>query len=670
MVVLQFSNFSLVLLSQSFQSQPKVFFFLFLLMLFFLVFLGCLEHEFWVFAASFLYRVLLLVQQFSTFNFLGVRWLLNLPQQRLFFGGSTLPIRLNGLFEWLDAIGALLGGYVDLNVNSIAFALLYVLVLSFQLLLVGLVILHQLLLSEDLLGKLELAKNWVISFGVPISDLKNAEHSVGTHREQVLILGWKLEASDCFWMRLNLINAFEGQFPDLNWTWIRLVGVPHACKETLSRVMHGQLGQMVFNFGKASLRVHIVHCFYFGHDWLAGRENGFLVSDCNELIRFVWQVGNGCKLHVLTSFVLLLVALARLTHQVKEVDVSVEACWRESHVIFEPVDWAYNLRVCSLVGINGWLIARVKIVHVDVLFARQSKQMTTVRKADFMTSLHCQLLVRLYGTPQNVEHPDLVLQGDDQMQAGRVERHSVTFFGEWNATLVRTSRIIPHSQRFVFRTGHEELFADANIQTGYFILVKRPSHVVPPKFPAHASIQLHNIWVVDVAWSLNELACGSYRKHGIFVGVRGYCKDSFRVCELRRGTIVRIQSLFTTDGLFSNSNLENSIGKFVGSPFVLPVVAENVELALWADKEAVCDGLDRVDGYAPKGCLIDVVQILAIALADNHFSVGCADQDLGGVVAPGMTGVICRNVASLLHIVDLGVILGELPTDALFDAQF
>ena len=82
-----------------------------------------------------------------------------MPQKGLLFGGSTLPIRLNGLFEGLNTIGALLRGYVDLNVNSIAFALLYVLVLSFQLLLVGLVILHQLLLSENLLGKLELAKN-------------------------------------------------------------------------------------------------------------------------------------------------------------------------------------------------------------------------------------------------------------------------------------------------------------------------------------------------------------------------------------------------------------------------------------------------------------------------------------------------------------------------------
>ena len=66
-------------------------------------------------------------------------------------------------------------------------------------------------------------------------------------------------------MRLNLINALERQLPDLNRAGVRLVGVSHAGKETLSRVMHGQLGQMVLNFGKARLRVHIVHRFDFGH---------------------------------------------------------------------------------------------------------------------------------------------------------------------------------------------------------------------------------------------------------------------------------------------------------------------------------------------------------------------------------------------------------------------
>ena len=200
--------------------------------------------------------------------------------------------------------------------------------------------------------------------------------------------------------------------------------------------------------------------------------------------------------------------------------------------------------------------------------------------------------------------------------------------------------------------------------------MERPSHIVPAKFSSHIGIQLDNIWVVDVAGSLNELSCGRDGKHGIFVGVCGNCKDSFRVCKLRRSAVIRIQGFFPADGLLSNSHLENSIVKFVGGSFVLPIVAEDINLVLRANEEAVCDGLDRVDGNSPKGRLIDVVQIFAIALAHDHFSVGRANQDLGSVVAPGVTRVICRNVAPFLHVVDLGVILGELPPDALFNAQF
>lgn len=64
------------------------------------------------------------------------------------------------------------------------------------------------------------------------------------------------------------------------------------------------------------------------------------------------------------------------------------------------------------------------------------------------------------------------------------------------------------------------------------------------------------------------------------------------------------------------------------------------------------------------------MQILAVRLADDHFAVGRAHHNLGGVVAPGVTGVIRRNVPSLFHVVNLGVILGELPADALLNAQF
>lgn len=158
-------------------------------MLLFLVLLSSLEHQFGVLASRLLNHVLLLVQQLAPFDFLCVRGLLNLPQKGLFFGRGTLPIRLNRLFEGLDAIGALFRWYVNLNVNSVAFTLFYVLVLAFELFFVCLIILHELLLSKNFLREFELAQDRVIPLWISISDLKNAQHTVSPHTKQVLVLG-------------------------------------------------------------------------------------------------------------------------------------------------------------------------------------------------------------------------------------------------------------------------------------------------------------------------------------------------------------------------------------------------------------------------------------------------------------------------------------------------
>ena len=93
-------------------------------------------------------------------------------------------------------------------------------------------------------------------------------------------------------------------------------------------------------------------------------------------------------------------------------------------------------------------------------------------------------------------------------------------------------------------------------------------------------------------------------------------------------------------------------------PLITIIRLEDQEFIFGANYETAREGVACVDAHT-KGWIEDVRLIFTVVGTEDYLAIVCADEDHSSGLWPGVACVICRNIAPLLNIVDLGVVVLE-----------
>jgi len=86
-----------------------------------------------------------------------------------------------------------------------------------------------------------------------------------------------------------------------------------------------------------------------------------------------------------------------------------------------------------------------KVVDEDLRALGRGKQMSSVGKLDLGASLDADLFERDQSIAKHIQHLDFVLQGDNNVEPGRVEGHSKALFGLVRLVVKGFISIVPDS---------------------------------------------------------------------------------------------------------------------------------------------------------------------------------------------------------------------------------
>tara|TARA_B110000285_G_C15114091_1_gene613003 strand:+ start:947 stop:1381 length:435 start_codon:yes stop_codon:yes gene_type:complete len=112
----------------------------------------------------------------------------------------------------------------------------------------------------------------------------------------------------------------------------------------------------------------------------------------------------------------------------------------------------------------------VEIVHMNrVVQISSSEHMSSITELNFTAALNWNGLTGSQSFRKNVVNDELIWDSDNNMETGRMEGDSKSFFSESFFVLKGLVHVVPDLDGLIFRAGDDQLFSNTGVKTSDFI---------------------------------------------------------------------------------------------------------------------------------------------------------------------------------------------------------